>query len=440
MRTVSFVMLSDTFVSYWPALASRLGAEAKVVDTIDEAARSRGAAAVLLSVAGVEERGEEAVQEARAVGLEPVAVAGAAADHRLASRLVRAGAAEYFALPGDLEPLRVWLEACLERKTGDSQTVPDAGPETPAYDFSRVIGESPGLRLAIERAARVIAHGSAALLLSGEPGTGKKLLARVIHENGPRRDGPFVELDCCGIGPASVEAELFGCEAGAGAARPGLLEAAHGGTLVLQEPSLMPADAQSRLVRLLDEGVVLRMGSDRATPVDVRLVATTQTDLSRAVRDGVFRQDVFYRLNVVPIHLVPLRERGSDVVLLATHFAKEFARAHGAGRPVLDGKARASLLQYGWPGNVRELKNAVERAVLLGGGSLDLRNVLDPSSVPSRSSAIPFPATMDEIEHSAAVVMLDRMAGNKSAAAEALGISRSRLYRLLGLPSAARED
>jgi transcriptional regulator with PAS, ATPase and Fis domain len=280
----------------------------------------------------------------------------------------------------------------------------------------------------------VIPHGSATVLVTGETGTGKELLARAIHYNGPRRSQPFVEINCSAIPATLLEAELFGFEAGAftdaRAAKPGLFEAAHGGTLFLDEIGDLPVDLQAKLLKVLDGMEIRRLGSVRPVRVDVRVIAATHADLASAVRQGRFREDLFYRLHVVPIHLPALRDRGEDVLLLAMHFLAEFCAAYGVTRPVLNGDARGVLLRHTWPGNVRELRNSIERAVLLGSGNIEPSDLLDNSGL-QVPSAIPFPATMDQIEQMAARVMVERLGGNKSAAAEALGISRSRLYRLL---------
>jgi DNA-binding NtrC family response regulator len=434
MARIGILSLSESFASLWTELAAALGAEAIVTDGPLDVLRTETFAAVVVSAAGVEDKAAKVLGEVRAAGLEEVAVVGAVSDHRFAVSLLRAGASEYFALPPDLQLLRSWLGERVERQTAmvRAQAMSEAARQH--YDFSRLVGESAQLRAALDRASRVIPHGSATVLVTGETGTGKELLARAIHYNGPRRGQPFVEINCSAIPATLLEAELFGFEAGAftdaRAAKPGLFEAAHGGTLFLDEIGDLPVDLQAKLLKVLDGMEIRRLGSVRPVRVDVRVIAATHADLAAAVREGRFREDLFYRLHVVPIHLPPLRDRGEDVLLLATHFLAEFCAAYGVARPVLNGDARGVLLRHTWPGNVRELRNSIERAVLLGSGTLEPSDLLDNSGL-QVPSAIPFPAKMDEIEQMAARVMVERLGGNKSAAAEALGISRSRLYRLL---------
>jgi DNA-binding NtrC family response regulator len=434
MAKIGILSLSDSFASLWTELAAALGAEAIVTGAPLELLRADPLAAVVVSAGGMEDKAATALGEVRAAGLEAVAVVGAVSDHRFAVSLLRAGASDYFALPPDLQLLRSWLGERVERQRAKVRAQAMSEAVRQHYDFSRLVGESAQLRAALDRASRVIPHGSATVLVTGETGTGKELLARAIHYNGPRRGQPFVEINCSAIPATLLEAELFGFEAGAftdaRAAKPGLFEAAHGGTLFLDEIGDLPVDLQAKLLKVLDGMEIRRLGSVRPVRVDVRVIAATHADLASAVRQGRFREDLFYRLHVVPIHLPALRDRGEDVLLLAMHFLAEFCAAYGVTRPVLNGDARGVLLRHTWPGNVRELRNSIERAVLLGSGNIEPSDLLDNSGL-QVPSAIPFPATMDQIEQMAARVMVERLGGNKSAAAEALGISRSRLYRLL---------
>ncbi|MCA9299427.1 MAG: sigma-54-dependent Fis family transcriptional regulator, partial [Phycisphaerales bacterium] len=211
--------------------------------------------------------------------------------------------------------------------------------------------------------------------------------------------------------------------------------AAHGGTLFLDEVGDLAPDLQVKLLKVLEDRTVRRLGSVRSRQVDLRLVAATHVDLAAAVREGRFRQDLFFRLNVIPVHLPPLRERGDDVVLLAHHFAEATARRHGLEPPSLSGVIERELRTYPWPGNVRELRNALERAVLLGDGTVRSDDLalghFTPSSPTAGRGVLPFPALLSDIEKAAAAAALEHTDGNKSAAADLLGISRTRLYRLL---------
>ncbi|HKJ92864.1 MAG TPA: sigma 54-interacting transcriptional regulator, partial [Longimicrobiales bacterium] len=208
---------------------------------------------------------------------------------------------------------------------------------------------------------------------------------------------------------------------------------ADGGTLFLDEIGDLPLELQGKLLRALEEKQIRRLGSLKSMEVDVRIIAATHVDLAAAVQAGEFRQDLFFRLSVVPIHLPPLRERGDDVLLLADRFLARFAQEYGIDVAPLDDGVRRALLAHDWPGNVRELRNALERAVLLGDGRARVDDLFRGGAQESAAGAgaLPFPATMEELERAAARLMTQRFDGNKSAAADALGISRSRLYRLL---------
>ena len=256
----------------------------------------------------------------------------------------------------------------------------------------------------------------------------------------PRASKPFVAVNCAAIPETILEAELFGYEkgafTGATARREGRFESASGGTLFLDEIGEIPLELQAKLLRALESRSVRRVGSVHTVQIDVRVVAATHRDLRAEVRANRFREDLFYRLNVLPIELPALRDRGEDVLRLADYFLVRFADEYGMPAPHLGDDVRRALLSYPWPGNVRELRNSIERAMLLGEGTLAVDDLF-AGGVPSggdgaSSGVIPFPATMDEVEMAAARAMVDRFDGNKSAAADALGISRSRLYRLLG--------
>ncbi|MBV9772743.1 MAG: sigma 54-interacting transcriptional regulator [Gemmatimonadetes bacterium] len=338
-----------------------------------------------------------------------------------------------------MDALRAELAERARRREAHAAGGRHAAAERATFDFGRIVGESPLLRAELDRAARVIPRDRATVLITGETGTGKELLAQAIHYNGPRAAAPFVELNCTAIPSGLLESELFGHERGAftdaRTAKPGLFESAHGGTLFLDEIGDLPYTLQGKILKALEEKQVRRLGAVRAREVDVRIIAATHVDLEEAVRSGAFREDLYYRLSVLPLHLPPLRERGEDVVLLAEHFLRTLARQYELPVPPIDAPLRRALLAHPWPGNVRELRNGIERALLLGDGGLDPGDLFPharAASPSSRGGPIPFPAPMEEIERAAALAMTEQMAGNKSAAAEALRISRSRLYRLLG--------
>jgi transcriptional regulator with PAS, ATPase and Fis domain len=310
-----------------------------------------------------------------------------------------------------------------------------------------LIGTSTALARAVDVARRVAASPSTTVLIGGETGTGKELFARGIHEHSPSADEPFVAINCSAIPETMLEAELFGHEAGAftdaRTARPGLAEIARRGTLFLDEIGELPLSLQPKLLRLLEERTVRRLGGSKETPVRCRIIAGTNVQLERAVSLGRFREDLYYRLNVVRIELPALRERPGDILALADHFMREFAAQRAGATPRLDSSAVERLEGYRWPGNVRELRNVMERATLLTRSAtisdadlqlptsgLSAYHDVDSDAVTS----IRIPSTgksLAEIEREAIRATMLLTAGNLSAAARILGVSRPTLTRRL---------
>jgi DNA-binding NtrC family response regulator len=433
---LAVLALTDSFSAVWPELAAECGLS---LTTLGEPAgfdRLSDAVGVI-SGAGAEESLEPTFHQAASGGIE-IAAVGALPNHRLAAAVVRAGAADYFALPGDHDLLRSWVRERAERLRARRQRSAFAAGETSKYRFEGILGESAALRSALERAARVIPRPTVTVLLTGETGTGKELVARAVHYNGPRREAPFVDVNCAAIPEQLLESELFGHEKGAftdaRAAKPGLFELANGGTLFLDEVGHLALPLQGKLLRALEERAVRRVGGTRMIPIDVRVIAATHVDLAAAVRRGEFREDLYYRLNVVPIELPPLRARREDVVPLARHFLGRFAAEYGLPTPTLSPGAARALEARPWPGNVRELRNLMERTILLAGtDTLEADDFEGDAPRPARAADVelPFPATLREITHAAALRTLERCGGNKSEAARRLGVSRPRLQRLL---------
>jgi transcriptional regulator with PAS, ATPase and Fis domain len=284
------------------------------------------------------------------------------------------------------------------------------------------------------------------VLILGESGTGKELVARSIHYSGPRRDKPFVPVECSGLVPTLIESELFGHTRGAftGAlqSKQGLMESANGGTLFLDEIGEMSLEMQAKLLRALQQKEIKPVGSNDRRPINVRIVAATNRDLEQAIKNGTFRQDLYFRLNVVPIKLPPLRERKSDISLLVTAFLEKFSNQCERPRELTEDAMR-SLMAYDWPGNVRELENTIERAVALGSGPFvcvhDLpSNLQYPTSerAPNKEEMLP----LDELERRAILSMLHQTGGDKQAAARALGIGKTTLYRKLKQYQIARAN
>jgi DNA-binding NtrC family response regulator len=302
--------------------------------------------------------------------------------------------------------------------------------------FGGLIGVSQRMQRVYKMIEKVSQHEYPVLIL-GESGTGKELVARSIHFLGARKNHPFAPVDCSALVPTLIESELFGYVKGAftGAvqARQGLLEVAQGGTLFLDEIGDMPVDLQAKLLRALQEREVKPVGSTERRRIDVRIIAATNRDLETAIRTGSFRQDLYFRLNVVQIKLPPLRERKSDIPLLVTSFLEKFANPRGESRSISE-EAMRQLVSYDWPGNVRELENAIERAVALGSGPIvhvgDLpSNLQYPTTerAPEKDELLP----LEELERRAILRMLRETSGDKLAAARMLGIGKTTLYRKL---------
>jgi len=312
------------------------------------------------------------------------------------------------------------------------------------FNFGAIVGDSPALRDVLTRVEQV-AQTASTVLLRGETGTGKEMVARAIHINSAREGKPFVKVNCAALATGVLESELFGHEkgafTGAVARRLGRFELADGGTLFLDEVGDLPQDVQVKLLRVLQEREFERVGGTDTIKVDVRVVSATHRDLERQIAAGEFREDLYYRLNVFPITLPPLRQRPTDIALLAEHFIQKYAQSAGKNVRGLDATAVAALTSYAWPGNVRELENVVERALILARTTeltaADLEFTRRP--VVAAPAAEPAPARepsgtrslqerLQEQERTAIVSAIDQAHGNIAHAARALGINRSTLY------------
>ncbi len=323
------------------------------------------------------------------------------------------------------------------------------------FDFGNIMGESAALREVLSKVEQV-APTSSTVLLRGETGTGKELVAHAIHINSPREEKPFVRVNCAALAPGVLESELFGHEkgsfTGAVARRPGRFELADGGTLFLDECGDLPMEVQIKLLRTLQEREFERVGGHETIKVDVRVVSATNRNLEKMIEEGEFREDLYYRLNVFPINLPPLRDRLEDLPILVQHFIAKFARQMGASPSQASAEALAKLREYNWPGNVRELENIIERATILAKGSplgaqhLDFGRRAQPSAASSATASgpvpilasTPAPAPADDgkslaerlldSERKEIMAAVDKSRGNIASAARTLGINRSTLY------------
>jgi DNA-binding NtrC family response regulator len=368
--------------------------------------------------------------------LTPVIVMSAFGTLEIAVEAMKKGAVDFLPKPFSLDHLSVKVEQALEvRKLRDeNRDLREALGKK--YQFENIIGHSPQMQEIFATIVRV-APTRATVLLGGESGVGKDMIARAIHEHSPRKGKPFVKIECASIPENLMESELFGYEkgafTGANISKPGKFESANTGTVMLNEIGDVPVSIQVKLLRVLQEREFERLGSNRTQHIDVRVIAATNVDLREALEEGRFREDLYYRLNVVRINIPPLRERKEDLPYLAEHFAQKFGGQLSEG-------AMERLLAYHWPGNVRELENVMERTILLAQGPIvEAGDVRIDTTQRSRSAAagvaadqfLPEGMTLDEYEQSLIREALKRANGNKSHAARLLGLTRNALrYRL----------
>lgn len=379
----------------------------------------------------------------------PVVVITAFGSLETAVAAIRAGAYDFVTKPIDLEVLQLVLERAISHRNLQEKVRFLSEALERAQRFDDLIGASPPMQRLFGDLSR-IAESEASVLITGENGSGKELVARSLHQRSPRGGGPFVAVNCAALPETLLESELFGHERGAftdaKAARRGLFVQADGGTFLLDEIGDFPLTLQPKLLRVLEEQSVRPLGSQDEVRFDARLLASTNRDLHSAVEAGRFREDLYFRINVIQIEVPPLRSRGTDILLLAQHFLEHYASR--AGKPVagISEPVAERLLTYPWPGNVRELRNAVERAVALT--RCDKLTVEDlPERIRTyRSSDLSLggddPAelpTMEEVERRYIQHVLQATGGNKTLAARVLGLDRKTLYRKLeryGLPGA----
>jgi DNA-binding NtrC family response regulator len=353
------------------------------------------------------------------------------------------GAYHYFEKPIDLYKLRIIVEHAMEygetRRENETlrRQLRDRGA------FGELVGDSDTMRK-VYALIEQVAPSSASVLITGESGTGKELVARTIHNLSPRKSAQFVAINCSAIPETLMESELFGHEkgafTGAAARRQGCFELANGGTLLLDEIGEMPTLLQAKLLRVLEERTLRRLGSTHEIPVDVRLLAATNRDPHEAVRDGRFREDLLYRLNVITIEMPPLRERKSDLPLLAQHLVTQLAERHKRPARFFSQAALEVMRAHYWPGNVRELRNVVERAVIICSGEQIERHHLAPYPVEQRERVrqedtitLPIGTPIEEMERQMIMRTLQKTANNKTRAAELLGISLKTLHNKLRL-------
>jgi len=356
----------------------------------------------------------------------PVVACGTETNAAAAVNAIRAGAKEYIPLPPDAELIAAVIAAV-------------------ARESSDFLYRDPAMARVVQLADQV-ANSDASVLITGESGTGKEVMAKYLHARSKRANRPFISINCAAIPEALLESELFGHEkgafTGAVARRIGKFEEATGGTLLLDEITEMDFRLQAKLLRALQERLIDRVGGTKPVPVDIRVIATSNRNLAEAVKDGSFREDLMFRLNVVNLRLPPLRDRPGDTAVLAEHFVEKYAKANGLGRRILSPEARDALLRAPWPGNVRELENTLHRAVLLSGGEvIGPDAILMPDGTGLAEAAksgtlagqlaqtaetvnrVLVGRTVADVERDLILDTLDHVLGNRTHAANILGIS-----------------
>jgi two-component system response regulator HydG len=376
----------------------------------------------------------------------PVLMMTAYGSIESAVNALKDGAADYLTKPLDVEEVLIKVERQLEAARLHRKLREQAERLGERFDFSSLIGDSPPMRRLKETLA-LVAPAEATVLISGESGTGKEVVAQIIHQNSHRSEGPLIKINCAALPENLLESELFGHEkgafTGASARREGRFKAADGGTIFLDEVGELSASTQAKLLRVLQEGEYSPVGSDKTLRSDVRVIAATNRDLQEAVSSGDFREDLFYRLNVVNLEMPPLRERGEDVITLAEVFLKRFNEKNRRDIKGLSRETRELLLSHTWPGNVRELLNALERAVIMAQGHLieapDLPIAIQGSVGAGDEYCIRAGLTVRETEKMLIERTLEATGGNRTRAAEMLGITRKTLQNKIkdfGLPPA----
>ena len=343
------------------------------------------------------------------------------------------GAYDFLEKPFQPEHITQKVDRALEHQ----RTIEQSTRDELLHDYEEIVGESPPI-LEVLKIVEKVADTDSTVLVQGESGTGKELVARALHQNSSRGEKEMIVVNCAAIPDHLLESELFGHERGAftGATyqKIGKFERAHGSALFLDEIGDMSIELQSKLLRTLQEGEIERLGGTKVIRVDVRIIAATNQDLRGAIEVGTFRQDLYYRLNMIPIHLPPLRARQQDILTLAEYFLQKHSKAHNQPARLISQKVRELFMQYDWPGNVRELEYSILRAVLFAEGDVILPKHL-PEEIQStrqrEAENVPVGLTMKEMEKELILKTLERMEGNRTRTAEILGISlRSLQYKL----------
>ena len=419
-----------------------------VVDVPDglralDAVRASQVDLVLLDIRLPEMDGIEVLERIKAIdeGIEVVLVT-AVRTVRTAVAAMKLGAFDYLTKPFEEDELLAVIARALEKRALEREVTFLRGELARARDFDEIVGHHPAMQKVYRLVAQV-ARTTTTVLITGESGTGKELVARAIHRQGPRRDKPFVAVNPAAVAESLIESELFGHErgafTGANQRKLGRFELAQGGTLFLDEIATLKGELQVKLLRVLQEREIERVGGTHPIKIDVRVVAATNADLKDAVARGAFREDLYYRLNVVSIDVPPLAQRADDIPLLVEHFVHRYSRECNKPVDELSPEVLTALREYEWPGNVRELQNVIERAVVLAEGPViqlsDLPlDVLLPKHREKVRTAdhLPLKNATEEFERQIVLRVLERVGGNQSEAARILGLHRNTINRIVG--------
>lgn len=369
----------------------------------------------------------------------PVVIMTAFGTVETAVEAMKSGAVDFLLKPFELEHLTAVVNKALEIRNLREENRTLREELGRKYQWDNIVGRSPAMQEIFATVMRV-GPSRATVLLAGESGVGKDLIARAIHHHSPRKDRPFVKINCTALPENLMESELFGYEkgafTGANIAKAGKFEQADTGTVMLDEIGDVPANIQVKLLRVLQEREFERLGSNKTTHIDVRVIAATNRDLRAALEDGTFREDLYYRLNVVPMEIPPLRARKEDIPYLANHFVERLSPENGGRVTGVTSAAIERLMEYSWPGNVRELENVIERSIVMAPGTElgadDIRLDMNLRTRPAAGEAgLPEGMSLDAYEQELIRNALTKADGNKSQAARILGLTRNALrYRL----------
>ena len=381
--------------------------------------------------------GLDAIKLLREKGrVEPVVVITAFSSVESAVEAMKYGAMDYVTKPVDIEALKLTVAKALDFEALREENLELKKRLGEQFDFGNIIGRSPAMQKVFETLS-LVAPSDATVLINGASGTGKELIAGALHHNSSRKKGPFIKVNCAALHENLLESELFGHEkgafTGADSQRLGRFELADGGTLFLDEIGDMSMQTQAKILRVLQERELERLGGSKTVAVDVRMVAATHKNLTAMVEEGSFRQDLFFRLSVVPIELPPLRERTEDIPVLADYFLQRYARKNKKDIRGFHPQTLVLLARYSWPGNIRELENTIERAVILCLGEQITPKELPPQMLPDdfkpsgEPAVSPSGLTLKDVEREAIRATLEQAGGNKSQSAKLLGIARQTL-------------